>query len=83
MHGLVKNPLLNISKFFLMILMFPKENMSKLNNKDEKYTFIGYNDATKGYTGWNPITKKTIYFWDVVFRDVRIVFKQGFQLREE
>ena len=30
----------------------------------------------KGYNLWNPITKKTIYSWDVVFREVKEVPRQ-------
>jgi hypothetical protein len=32
----------------------PKENRSKLDNKDEKCIFIGYKDDVKGYKLWNP-----------------------------
>jgi hypothetical protein len=39
----------------------PKENKSKLDNKDEKCTFIGYKDGVKGYKLWNLETKKTVY----------------------
>jgi hypothetical protein len=30
----------------------PKENMSKLDKKDEKCIFIGYKDGLKGYKIW-------------------------------
>jgi hypothetical protein len=62
-HGLVKNPLLNISEFFGCdaYVHVPKENRSKLDNKDEKCIFIGYKDGIKGYKLWNPITKKIVY----------------------
>ena len=33
---------------------FPKENMSKMDNKDEKCIFIGLNHDIKGYKLWNP-----------------------------
>jgi hypothetical protein len=56
----------------------PKENRSKLDNKDEKCIFIGYKDGVKGYKLWNPETKKTIYSQDVVFREVKDVSKQEF-----
>jgi hypothetical protein len=32
----------------------PKENMSKLDKKVEKFIFIGYKDGLKGYKLWNP-----------------------------
>jgi hypothetical protein len=56
----------------------PKENRSKLDNKDEKCIFIGYKDGVKGYKLWNPETKKTIYSRDVVFREVKDVSKKEF-----
>jgi hypothetical protein len=31
-----------------------KENRSKLDKKDEKCIFIGYEDGLKGYNIWNP-----------------------------
>jgi hypothetical protein len=39
----------------------PKENMSKLDKKDEKCIFIGYKDGLKGYKIWNPKNKKVVY----------------------
>jgi hypothetical protein len=39
----------------------PKENRSKMDNKDEKFIFIGYKDSVKGYKLWNLETKKTVY----------------------
>jgi hypothetical protein len=32
----------------------PKENRSKLDKKDEKCIFIGYEYGLKGYKLWNP-----------------------------
>jgi hypothetical protein len=46
----------------------PKENRSKLDNKDKKCIFMGYKEGVKCYKLWNPETKKTIYIQDVVFR---------------
>jgi hypothetical protein len=54
----------------------PKENMSKLDKKDEKCIFIGYKDGLKGYKLWNPETKKVVYSRDVVFREMKDVVKQ-------
>jgi hypothetical protein len=53
----------------------PKENRSKLDNKVEKCIFIGYKDGIKGYKIWNLETKKVVYNWDVVFREVKDVPK--------
>jgi hypothetical protein len=46
--------------------------------KGEKCIFIGYKDGVKGYNLWNPETKKIVYSWDVVFRQVKDVSKQKF-----
>jgi hypothetical protein len=54
----------------------PKENMSKLDKKDEKCVFIGYKDGLKGYKIWNLETKKVVYSRDVVFREMKEVLKQ-------
>jgi hypothetical protein len=56
----------------------PKENRIKLDKKVEKCIFIGYKYGVKGYNLWNPETKKTVYSRDVVFREVKYVFKQEF-----
>jgi hypothetical protein len=61
----------------------PKENKSKLDKKDEKCIFIGYKDGLKGYKIWNPETKKVVYSQDVVFREIKDVFKQEVLPREE
>jgi hypothetical protein len=53
----------------------PKENRSKLDKKDEKCIFIGYKDGLKGYKIWNLKTKKFVYSRDVVFREMKDVFK--------
>ncbi|KAL0544873.1 hypothetical protein IC582_020003 [Cucumis melo] len=44
----------------------PDQKRSKLD-KSEKYVFVGYDASSKGYTLYNPVTKKTIVSRDVVF----------------
>jgi transposase InsO family protein len=53
----------------------PKENMSKLDKKAEKCIFIGYKDGLKCFKIWNLETKKVVYIRDVVFREMKDVFK--------
>jgi hypothetical protein len=55
-----------------------EENRSKLDNNTEKCIVIGYKYRIKGYKLWNPITKKTIYNWDVAFREIKDVSKHEF-----
>ncbi|KAA0032700.1 T26F17.17 [Cucumis melo var. makuwa] len=45
----------------------PNQKHSKLDDKSEKYVFVGYDASSKGYKLYNPITKKTIVSRDVVF----------------
>ena len=54
----------------------PKEKRSKLDKKAEKCIFIVYKDGMKGYKLWNPITNKTVYSRDIVFREVKEVPRQ-------
>jgi hypothetical protein len=61
----------------------PKENRSKLDKKYEKCIFISYKDGVKGYKLWNLETKKTIYSWDVLFREIKYVSKQEFLPRQD
>jgi hypothetical protein len=61
----------------------PKENKSKLDKKDEKCIFIGYKDVLKGNKLWNLETKKVVYSRDVVFREMKDVFKQEVLPRKE
>jgi hypothetical protein len=61
----------------------PKENRSKMDKKVEKCIFIGYKDGLKGYNIWNLETKKEVYSQDVVFREIKYVFKQEVIPREE
>ena len=53
-----------------------KENKSKLEKKAKKCIYIGYTDGLKGYKIWNLETKKVVYSWDVVFRQIKDVVKQ-------
>jgi hypothetical protein len=61
----------------------PKENRSKLDNKDENCIFIGYKHGVKGYNLWNTETKKTVYSRDVVFRVAKYVSKWEFLPRKK
>ncbi|KAK2411591.1 putative mitochondrial protein [Trifolium repens] len=45
----------------------PDEKRSKLDDKSEKYIFIGYNNNSKGYKLYNPDTGKTIISRNVIF----------------
>ncbi|KAA0051915.1 Retrovirus-related Pol polyprotein from transposon TNT 1-94 [Cucumis melo var. makuwa] len=45
----------------------PDQKRSKLDDKSEKYVFVGYDANSKGYKLYNPVTKKTIVSRDVVF----------------
>lgn len=44
----------------------PKARRIKLDDKGEKYIFVGYGDRTMGYKLYNPLTKKVIINRDVV-----------------
>ncbi|CAJ2639360.1 unnamed protein product [Trifolium pratense] len=45
----------------------PDEKRSKLDDKSEKYIFIGYDANSKGYKLYNPDTGKTIISRNVIF----------------
>ena len=45
----------------------PDEKRSKLDDKSEKFIFIGYDANSKGYKLYNPETKKTIISRNVIF----------------
>ncbi|KAK2456950.1 putative mitochondrial protein [Trifolium repens] len=45
----------------------PDEKRSKLDDKSEKYIFIGYDNNSKGYKLYNPDTRKTVISRNVVF----------------
>jgi hypothetical protein len=53
----------------------PKETMCKLDKKDEMSIFIRYKYGLKGYKIWNSENKKVVYSRDVVFREMKDVFK--------
>ncbi len=45
----------------------PDQQMAKLDDKCEKYIFIGYDQQSKGYKLYNPITLKIKVSRDMVF----------------
>ena len=45
----------------------PNEQKSKLDDKSQKYIFIGYDANSKGYKLYNPNIGKTIISRDVIF----------------
>ena len=47
----------------------PRETRRKLDDKSEKCIFIGYDEPSKAYRLFNPITKKVIVSRDVVFKE--------------
>jgi len=47
----------------------PNEKRSKLDDKSEKYIFIGYDSNSKGYKLYNPNSGKTIINQDVIFNE--------------
>jgi hypothetical protein len=60
----------------------PKENRSKLDNKDEKSNFHGHKVGIKGYKLWDSVTNKIVYNQDVVFREVKEVPRKEVMPRE-
>ncbi|KAA0036801.1 Retrovirus-related Pol polyprotein from transposon TNT 1-94 [Cucumis melo var. makuwa] len=45
----------------------PDQKHCKLDDKSDKYVFVGYDASSKGYKLYNPITKKMMVSRDVVF----------------
>ena len=45
----------------------PNEKMRKLENKGEKFIFLGVSDKSKAYKLYNPSTMKIVISCDVVF----------------
>jgi hypothetical protein len=75
-YGLVRNLLTHLKVFGCdAYVHVPKENMGRIDKKDEKCIFIGYKDGLKGYKLWNPETKKVVHSRDVVFREMKDVVK--------
>lgn len=46
----------------------PKEKRSKLDNKEVKSIFIGYDIGVKGYKLWYLVSKKVLYSINIIFR---------------
>jgi hypothetical protein len=61
----------------------PKANMIKLDKNVEKCIFIGYKYCLKGYKLWNLETRKVVYSRDVVFREIKYVFRKEVLPRKE
>ena len=53
----------------------PKEKRAKLDSKSKRCIFIEYKDILKGYNISNRETRKVMYSWYVVFREVKYVIK--------
>jgi hypothetical protein len=47
----------------------PDARRTKLDDKSEKYIFVGYDDRRMGYKRYNPITKKVLMSRDVIFEE--------------
>ena len=46
------------------------QGKEKIDEKREKFIFIGYNDALKGYHLFNPNTNKLFISRDVIFYEM-------------
>lgn len=42
------------------------EKKTKLDDKSDKFIFVGYDQSSKGYTLYNPKNNKIVINWDVV-----------------
>ena len=49
----------------------PEVERKKLDNHNEKYIFIKYNEESKAYKLYNPLTKKLMVSKDVVFNEAQ------------
>ncbi|PWA61635.1 hypothetical protein CTI12_AA371330 [Artemisia annua] len=47
----------------------PSQRRSKLDDRSEKYVFVGYDKQSKGYKLYNPITRKVVVSRDVEFHE--------------
>jgi len=47
----------------------PEVKRKKLSDHGEKCIFIGYNEESKAYKFYNPLTKKLVVSRDVVFNE--------------
>jgi hypothetical protein len=47
----------------------PRGKKDQLNDKGEKYIFVGYSDRRMEYKLYNPIAKKRIISRDVIFEE--------------
>jgi hypothetical protein len=83
-HALVRNPLLNILECFFVMLIYVFQRKIRVSWIIKlKSVFIGYKDGTKDNKLWSPETKKVVYNWDVVFREVKDVPKQEVPPKEK
>lgn len=46
-----------------------KKKRIKLDNRGEKCIFIGYNEESKAYKLYNPLTNKVVVSRDVIFNE--------------
>jgi hypothetical protein len=64
---------LNVSHFKIfgcvIFAHVPKELRKKLDDRSEKYIFIGYSEHSKEYILYNPVTKKYLVSRDVKFME--------------
>jgi hypothetical protein len=62
---------LNVSHFIIFGCItfshIPEEMRKKLDNRSEKCIFIGYNEQSKAYRLYNPVTKKFLVRRDAKF----------------
>ena len=47
----------------------PNQQRSKIDDKSERYVFIGYDASSNGYKLYNPFTSKIIINRDVEFNE--------------
>ncbi|KAA0041958.1 keratin, type I cytoskeletal 10-like [Cucumis melo var. makuwa] len=69
MKGKGRNPSIAHLRVFrcMAYTHIPDQKHSKLDDKSEKYVFVGYDASSKGYKLYNPVTKKAIVSRDIVF----------------